>query len=699
MKLSRLLEYSLVVSMLFLAVGAYPATAQVSSPTPTFDAGAAAEQLSGQVGAKFGSQDAIRQNAVNPMTAGTPMTSVTGTTPFNAPVLNCPSSHKFLDVTIIPDNGTGDIAGVYVQQDTDFDNIFDYAYTEPFPVSGVCGNGVISCDPASWNNCKYYKWIADSSAKVRLLQGSMQDLGGCFCVNNSCGNALVVNQMGYILSILGGGVVGAIQAVNPKCTVSNSNTGDMTISYYGQNSAQCAAPFSSLSSGTSNPEQYYGSPSAMDAASQAEVSAQMSNPGSAYNTLQSLSAATASSSSYRTCTVQDVAFVNTAQQSPTYQWYPWLDIMMECEWGRDSVNSCQYYVQVDTNSDGVYDRTDVITTGPGTGSGWASAESPTVMAPYPPQVVQSYQSQYNVPATSVAQSTLSQPTYQYTTSPPCVMAVPVTLGLANNAYWNRVDGGGTGMDKDCTLYDVQYQKMSPPICDTTDSYQYDPNNVMCYLDTLSDNVVDNCSSLETDPACTLMSEVVDNVQTYSNFNPTGLVPLSSCRTVTGAIKSFNVCHDWWVKNRAYLCHSPSAYDFSVVKERAANIANTASLGNGSFSYQDKTPDGSGGWTYTSNTVSVDTSGGASSCMTACKTRKPATDTQASLTGNASQADVSTSRWQFFYKSCVGGSCPVDKGEQVLIDCQCISEFADAASIMETLNQAGKDVICSDGTKQ
>jgi hypothetical protein len=43
-------------------------------------------------------------------------------------------------------------------------------------------------------------------------------------------------------------------------------------------------------------------------------------------------------------------------------------------------------------------------------------------------------------------------------------------------------------------------------------------------------------------------------------------------------------------------------------------------------------------------------------------------------------------------------CPAGAGEEVLISCQCINEFAEAATIMETMNQAGKDLICSDGTK-
>jgi hypothetical protein len=160
-----------------------------------------------------------------------------------------------------------------------------------------------------------------------------------------------------------------------------------------------------------------------------------------------------------------------------------------------------------------------------------------------------------------------------------------------------------------------------------------------------------------------------------------------------------VCHDWWTKNRTYLCRASSAYDLSAVKERTGYIASTVATSGSSFSYQDKTKNLSGGWSYSSNTVTVDTTGGTFTCMTACKTRRPATNTQASLTGTTAQSNVSTAGWEFFYKTCSGSTCPVDAGEEILIGCQCIDEFAEAATIMETMNQAGKDLICSDGTRQ
>ena len=73
--------------------------------------------------------------------------------------------------------------------------------------------------------------------------------------------------------------------------------------------------------------------------------------------------------------------------------------------------------------------------------------------------------------------------------------------------------------------------------------------------------------------------------------------------------------------------------------------------------------------------------------------------QASLSGTNAQSNVSTSSWEFFYKTCAASVCPVGDGEEILTDCQCIDEFAEAATIMETMNHAAKDLICSNGDLQ
>jgi hypothetical protein len=267
----------------------------------------------------------------------------------------------------------------------------------------------------------------------------------------------------------------------------------------------------------------------------------------------------------------------------------------------------------------------------------------------------------------------------------------------NNYYYQLIDGGGRGNDRNQFYYYIKWEKKSPPICLT--NFTYVAMNDTCYQDVLEQGQQDGCASLSSDPECRLKEETADGVRTYQNYSPTNLTPLATCRTVSGMIQSFNVCNDWWQKDRTYLCQTSSSYDFSAVKERTKNISNTVTNNTGSVSYQDKTPNANGGWNYDANTVSLDTTEGRSTCTQACKTRKPATNTQASLSGNAAQSNVSTSSWEFSYKTCRNAACPLAPNEEILIDCQCVNEFADAAAIMETMNQAGKDVICSNGVRQ
>lgn len=640
--------------------------------TAIFDPEQAAEKLSGKVSSKFGSQEGIRQNAVNPLTTGgSQMSDIGGTTTFDAPLVFCPASRKFLDVTIIP-GSTGDITSVYIQQDTDFDSVFDYTYSVPVHVSGVCGNGVISCDAGTWSNCSHFKWVADTGGKAGLQASGMQDLGGCFCVNNSCGTALVINQLNYVLSVLGGGVVGAVQAVNPKWAVSNASTADMTISYFGQNSDQCATPPSPWASGPTDPQQYYGSSTGvLDSAAQSEAASQAARPDSGYAVLMNSAAAQANPSEYRTCSITNTASVLTEEAAPNYLWLPWLNITVTCRYGRDSVNSCNAVIEAARTGDGSYDT-------PNDSKSWgccwtSAADITTVGRNLADQCVVQEQQAYGVSASEIRKAEGSE-------------------------SWAFYDGGGKGSDRNVTVYGIKYERISSPVCPA--DYQYVATDVKCYKDTLSQGQQDGCASLSSDPNCRLKNETVDGVNTYQNFMPTSLTTLPSCRTIPGKLQNYEVCNNWWTKERTYLCQTSSTYDLNSLKERAANISNTTASGSGSITYQDKTPNAAGGWNYDTNTVSVDTTGGSSGCMTACKTRKPATNTQASLSGTTAQSNVSTSSWEFFYKTCAGTTCPVEAGgEEVLINCQCINEFAEAATIMETMNQAAKDIICSNGVPQ
>jgi hypothetical protein len=120
-----------------------------------------------------------------------------------------------------------------------------------------------------------------------------------------------------------------------------------------------------------------------------------------------------------------------------------------------------------------------------------------------------------------------------------------------------------------------------------------------------------------------------------------------------------------------------------------------------MAYQDLRKE-SGDWVTEDQSVSLNTPReDYKKPILACKTRKPKRKTDAAFPGQAAQYLADPEGWEFFYKKCDGSSCPLDAsgGEEIVLDCQEISEFAEAATIMNILEQANKDMICSDGVKK
>ena len=112
-------------------------------------------------------------------------------------------------------------------------------------------------------------------------------LGGCFCVNNSCGTNLVFANTPTIMNVIGGGVAGAIQKNDSRYAISNVVIDGMDATYYGQNSGGCVAS----SSGPANAEQYYYNPGNMSSDAAAQAAEQAAVPTSVYSTLKTSDAA------------------------------------------------------------------------------------------------------------------------------------------------------------------------------------------------------------------------------------------------------------------------------------------------------------------------------------------------------------------------------------------------------------------------
>lgn len=617
----------------------------------------------------YGSIEGIRNNAYTPLTSSaTPMKSLDGSTSFSGQI-QCPSSKEFLTVLLTPTAG-GD-ANVIVGEDLNLDGTVEYSYSAPVAASGVCANGLISCNPGSWNNCRGCKWVANPAAQVSLADVSISDLGGCYCINNSCGNNLLMTRTGQILGTVGGGVTGAIQGVSPMYAITQTSVSGTSISYHGQDTGGCSA----LAVPATLPTAYYstsGNLSGLLLASDGEAEAQVqsANPTSYYSLISSSYSRSANPSQQVSCSIDRVGSVATTirrfNQAPTTGQLCTDHLVFMRIHRIDDLN---YQLQY-------------LDTSPG------GSQHHNCGAAFPGEAPIGADNWHVLATVSVPQ--LPNGNYQLSMALFNMQNIQGAGCYGGSASLNGLLSGfdtaiNTGVV--CPASGAQYPAFS---------WGYD---LEWTEDTYSENVNNGCAGQEQNQSCFLQQETVDGVITYSNYMPTGITPLSSCRTFSGAISSFTECRDWWSKSRVYRCDSGQTWDFSDAGKRLDSVVSTTQDNGLTMAYQDLRKDASGSWVSEDKSVTLGNRVDYSSPILACKTRKPSRKTDAVISGNATQYLSNPDSWDFYYKRCDdSGHCPIDaaSGEQIVTDCRVINEFAEAATIMNVLESAGKDMVCSNG---
>ena len=240
----------------------------------------AANQSAGQVNNAYNS-GTIQNSLINPLlNSNTSMTTVNGKTSFDAQI-SCPSSSDLLQLNFLP-LSSGDFE-LLISQNTDpaSSNSFNYTATVP-SISGVCTDGFIACDAGTWNNCKYYQWATNSVGGIIWNNvTTLQSLGTCFCVNNSCGGEFN-SDFKNIAGTIGGGL-SMLVAETDDMAISNAKfnmQAGYQLSYYGQSSSNCQTVGNS--GGYTNPEQFYNNSAGLTNAAQTTASSQLSNTNSPY---------------------------------------------------------------------------------------------------------------------------------------------------------------------------------------------------------------------------------------------------------------------------------------------------------------------------------------------------------------------------------------------------------------------------------
>lgn len=723
----------------------------------------------------YGSGEAIKSNLGNPLVSDdVNMTNISGTESFNAKI-TCNSgqnpSTDFLEVAM-QTGSTGDITTLYVKLNKDLQGSYDAVMNvtnQTGAISGVCANGVISCVPGTWNSCKYWRWKVNSNLDLIVESVNLDQLGGCYCINNSCGSNLAVLNASVVIKDIGGGIAGAFQAIKPEYAISavSMDPSGMSIRYAGQNMSGCQVYQGSSPSGVYNPKD----DTSLKSATEQEVSVQQNIEDSTYQIAQTLIAG--QNYDFKLCQIRrqincvcpdgyqydantkrcyaSIVCPEGGIYDPARQKCIQADAKIAvhnngledfCWWGDtwqacynmgslypyDSPpqfgGSCPYGLYEETGCSEEYYYCDE--------GGCYCLTGYYTFCKTPPWIVQAGMRQGDTvyfrikitwrdgcrTDTGMAVA-LEDGSWHWLHDvvewwcpgiywPSPVSNMPQYTASSDGVYkfgiWTFAgDGGSRSLTSNTEVllcrvgyslasFDADYCTAEPS-CPSGGTLDLSIGKCVALPATMTD-IEDTCSEVSADPNCKLRSEKVDGVTTYKDFYPTGLVPQPVCKSNCDG--SAQIC-DWWLKERQYFCQTQTE-DFSEAKSRIKKVITTTDPNTLTYTDLRYTETGA---VVESGTLVKPEAGilDTGSCRKACKTRKPVTNTTVSQYGTAAQMQASNTTYEFYYRECQNDVCPIGSGEELVKNCQCINDFAEAASIIAALDAAGKDMICSSGVKQ
>jgi len=721
---------------------------------PAQDPGAAGSAIADTATRKYGNKGGMNENLFKPiMSGGTKMMTMDGSREFNARLL-CPSSQRFMEILVQP-GASGDISTLIISQDTNFDGNLDYTFQSPFAVSGVCTNGIISCDPGTWNYCRALRWASDAAGKVFLEETLNTNLGGCYCINNSCGSNLAFTNIESLIKSIGGGVVAAVHQKNPRYVVSGIKIDGMLATYYGQNSGGCSttAPAEVVA------ENYYYDPHDIDQGAQSVISGQKTDPASMYSLMET--AMTVSQADIRNCSITrsvstDWRYRGTCHITETIRNHceP-IENDPKCKLKEETVDtvttfrnynptgfapmtscrnttetmtaSCAYACPADLNVPCIGDPpsctvggssqacqlrrpVESVTrkcgygmSGAGSGTNVLDLSCASIVFAAGVKVTGSAVGSGECHATAIAANCSDDPA----SCSGCPAGTTSVFGWTPYCYstWDCVERDENGT---CLRYDWAQNCLgsnSARLCiQGLRVAQVGAGRLGQYAATINNIYSTNGFDLTFDTwgCCGGHCDVGGPLYVFSGYS----CPLgddAQCMGTPGYCSktcSQDVCTDWWKKDRVYTCQN-SGFDFSGSQERVRTIKQSVQDNTSSIYYTDYRKTGDGTWKYEGTTTDV--SGVArpagTSCQMACKTRKPKPNTATTVTDTKTDFLKNPDSYEFFYKSCSRGSCPAEPGEEIVKDCQCIDDFAEAALIMQILHTCGQDFVCSSGNRR
>lgn len=603
---------------------------------------------------KTGDSDTLLRNYVTPGMSGQPVTTIDGSKSFT-PTLACQKTANLLEVLIQP-SASGDIGLVRISRDKDLDGTFDSSSTLPVPVSGICANGVISCNPGTWDQCRSFRWDLDAAKDLKLTQVNMPELAGCHCVNASCGSNLVFGNLAAVLKDLGGGMIGALTTADPRIGVAEARINGPVIAYVGAQTTAC----------TSNPAIGQTAYKSNPAAIQGDAFA-LSSTNPVFQALAASPAGAGKAQQLRNCTitrevtVQEVRLEDViARTSGGYATLVNSPESVDFLVGspvRHSLRSsgCRLFDFRMTLNVGDPDRLRAVTLASFAADDWAQVRVDGTLVAYGPGA---WTGMGNPPSNCERNGTTSY-------APGLDLKPLLTQG--SHEIWLRVAVADKGNGVATIHAEVDTS------CKT------------------SERIVDLCSGYAADPKCRLSEEQVDGVQTVRNGVVTGLKPLPQTRLFGAASCTLQLTRDFFERDRTYACTTDSASLPEPDLSRGAYIIDhsTETL----LADRQKAADGS--ITTSTRSFSLPPQGAVPACEAICKTRAPKANTAAAPDGVvASRQNVPTGYDTFYHACDAANVCPTGPGEEVVSACGCLDDFPEAVVMMQTVRLAGADMTCT-----
>ena len=643
----------LSTSLAGLCVLLAPTAQAQTASTQDMDAGARAAAAASR--AKSSDSDAITSNYLTPGLANQPVSTVDSSLSFT-PKLACQESATMLELLVQPGE-SGDITHLSIAQDKDLNGSFDTNLTVPVPVSGICANGVMSCDPGSWNNCRSYQWDVASSGDLKLAEVELPQLSGCYCINASCGANLVAGNLSSVLKDLGGGVVGALTTADPRIGVAQASIEGPVIRYTGAQTTACTnSPQVLATAYRANPTAISG-----DASSASQAS-------SVFTTLAASPAGNGKAEQSRSCTIEREISVKA--------------------WDFEDIVAASGTI-TSTSSCGTGCLRFEIR-----GAGSCDSSSPVYAVTFTPLVAARIRSARIVEmgADDWVQARING----------------VVVGYAGKRPWT----GDALPSGDCRISDDPWYNRNP--IDFTDrlksgattvgarvrgggSGNWGAITVEIQVETdceVSERLVDLCAGYAGDTACRLTQEDVDGVETVRNGVNTGLKPLPQTRLFGTGQCTYQYSRDFFLRTRRYACLIDTSGTTQPDLSRAAYIIDhsTETL------LADQTRGADGSLSQTTRAFTLPDRPTVAACEAVCKTRAPSANSGVGPAGTVAQKQNVPVGWDSFYHVCTSDNvCPLGPGEEIVSNCGCLDDFPEAVVMMQTVRLAGSDLACTAGT--